>query len=541
MTRWVKFIQMTLGLVMALWAYSAGAQTVILDDTFNRGPTTVGSGANSTTGIGNGWIDTTGNIWSIPTVGQLNASSGGVGNPCYWSGSGGQMQTEECAVTWVYTGTSANTSVGPVVKLQDKNDYYVAYLYGGALYINKVIGGTAVYLASVAASGFSVSVGQSVTVVLYANTNAGATTLIAYLFVGTMSAPSGTIWTVTTTDSTSNLQTAGYCGISSYASNAINYVSEAKIWNGLYIPGNVLTSGAATLTSANATTVTATVGAATGGTSPYTYAWYYSSSISVTPNTAIAGQTSTTLTWNPPTGGNYYVRCIASDSAGHTAPSNTILVATNGGNLVIGFIGDSITQRTDSSGNPIAYYECQILKYVGNFHNVSFVNQGISGTKTSDWLPTNSNNYFNNAVAAFQSAGVTIVSICLGANDANGGVAASTYQSNLQAIVNQLVADGFKVILNNAPYFQVSNTSVDALLESSYPAAVAAVVASNPKSVYQGAMYAYRYFAQHTNELADSIHPNDTGIQSYAKMWAQAFIQAFLVPGKRPLGGGLVH
>lgn len=533
----------TIGLVLALvlGVYGAGAQTVILDDTFNRGPTTVGSGANSTTGIGNGWIDTTGNIWSIPTVSQLNASSGGTANPCYWGGTGGQMQTEECAVTWVYSSTSANTAVGPVVKLQDKNDYYVAYLYGGTLYINKVLNGTAVYLAGVFASGISFSVGQSVTVVLYASTSGGQTTLIAYLFVGTLSAPSGTIWTVTTSDGAPNLQTAGYCGIVAYSGSAINYVSEAKIWNGLYIPGNVLTSGAATLTGANSTTITATVGAAAGGTSPYTYAWYYSSSISVTPNTAIAGQTSTTLTWNPPTGGNYYVRCVASDNAGHTVPSNTILVATNGGNLAIGFIGDSITQRTDSLGNPIAYYECQIIKYVGNFYNVTFVNQGIYGTKTADWLPTNTNNYFNNAVTAFQNAGVTVVSVCLGANDANGGVAASTYQSNLQTIVNQLVADGFKVILNNAPYFQVSNTSGDALLESSYPAAVAAVVASNPKMVYQGAMIAYRYFAQHTNELADSIHPNDTGIQSYAKMWAQAFIQAFLVPGKRPLGGGLIH
>jgi lysophospholipase L1-like esterase len=532
----------TIGLVLALalGVYGAGAQTVILDDTFNRGPTTVGSGANSTTGIGNGWIDTTGNIWSIPTVGQLNASSGGVGNPCYWGGTGGQMQTEECAVTWVYTSTSVNTSVAPIVKLQDAGDYYTAFLYAGKLLIYKVVGGNAIFLAY--GQGLaSYSVGQSVTVILYANTSGGQTTLIAYAFAGTISAPSGTIFTISVTDNTPNLQAAGYCGIASYTTSAINYVSEAKIWNGLYNPGNTLTSGAATLTSANSTTITATVGAATGGTSPYTYAWYYSSSVNVTPNTAIAGQTSTTLTWNPPTAGNYYVRCVASDNAGHTVSSNTILVATNGGNLAIGFIGDSITARTDSSGNAAPYYECQIIKYVGNFYNVTFVNKGISGTKTADWLPSNTNNYFNNAVTAFQNAGVTIVSIMLGTNDANGAVAASTYQSNLQTIVNQLVATGFKVIINNPPYIAAYNLGADSLLESSYPAAIAAVVASNPKMVVQGALYDYRYFYQHTTEMVDSLHPNDTGIQSYAKMWAQAFIQAFLVPGKRPLEGGLVH
>ncbi|WP_082629385.1 SGNH/GDSL hydrolase family protein [Chthonomonas calidirosea] len=537
----IKTLKRTLGLwmMMTLLALGARAQTIILDDTFNRGPTTVGSGANSTTGIGNGWIDTTGNIWSIPTVGQLNTSAGGLGNPCYWAGSGGQMQTEECAVTFVCS-SSANRDVAAVVKLQDAKDYYCAFVDSGTLYVQKVINGT--FMNLVAVPAFSLSVGQTATIVLYANTSGGSTTLIAYSFVGTLGAPSGTIYTATTVNSAPNLQNAGYCGITSFLNSAINYVTEAKIWNGLYIPGNVLTSGAVALTAANTTTITAAVGAPMGGTSPYTYAWYYSTAANVTPNVLIGGQTTATLTWNPPASGHYYVRCVVTDSAGHNVSSNTVLVATNGGSLVIGFIGDSITQYGDSLGNAPPYYECQIVQYVGNFYKVSLVNEGIPGSKTSDWMPTNSNNYFNNALAAFQGAGVSVVSIMLGTNDAYGGMPQATYQSNLQAIVNGLVANGFKVILNSPPYILNTNyANANALLESAYPKAIAAVVASNPKMVYQGALYDYRYFAQHVDEMKDQFHPNDAGIQSYAKMWAQAFIQSFLGPGKSPLEGGPVR
>lgn len=114
-------------------------------------------------------------------------------------------------------------------------------------------------------------------------------------------------------------------------------------WLMMTTPGSVTTnsgaslaSGTASASSITSTTATLTVGVATGGTSPYTYQWYRSSSPGFTPGggNILSGQTSTTHNATGLTASTtYYYKCVVTDNVAATATSNEVTVTTSGAGL----------------------------------------------------------------------------------------------------------------------------------------------------------------------------------------------------------------
>ena len=184
--------------------------------------------------------------------------------------------------------------------------------------------------------------------------------------------------------------------------------------------------------------------------------------------------------------------------------------------LAIGFIGDSITIDVPSGGSAPPSLVATDLAVHGL--TVTAVNQGVSSTQTNDWLPASTN--LTTAKAAFAAAGVRLVHIMLGTNDAYTGFTTNTaaqFRANMQAIIGDLVGSGYLVVLAQPPY---SSLSRDLTLLVAYQDELRAL--SNGVTTFLGDTSAYAYFAAHTSELADGVHPTATGSQSLATMWEAA-------------------
>jgi hypothetical protein len=101
--------------------------------------------------------------------------------------------------------------------------------------------------------------------------------------------------------------------------NTVTYTEEP-----VTTTGSSLTSGSITVNSYTNTTASLTVGTASGGTAPYTYQWYRSTSTGFTPGggNIVSGATSTTLN---DTGlsenTTYYYKCVVTDNVAATATS----------------------------------------------------------------------------------------------------------------------------------------------------------------------------------------------------------------------------
>jgi lysophospholipase L1-like esterase len=163
-------------------------------------------------------------------------------------------------------------------------------------------------------------------------------------------------------------------------------------------------------------------------------------------------------------------------------------------------------------------------------NNVAYcLNEGISGSTSGQWLT--STTYYADSVLAFGSPSTTpLVVYNLGVNDAKetSPVSAATFSSNVSNTVNALVAAGYKVLLI-PPFYTVPSYPQDVsgtfdeasdgyLLQ--YAAAEQTLAAANPTHIYYDPSgdAAYWYFANHTSELADGLHPNDTGYISWARL-----------------------
>lgn len=187
--------------------------------------------------------------------------------------------------------------------------------------------------------------------------------------------------------------------------------------------------------------------------------------------------------------------------------------------LVIGFIGDSISLDTYT----IPAGTCTALSVDGV--TVTRANQAVTGTSTSDW-GTSSTNY-TTAIAAFAGAGVRIVSVMLGTNDARAAVrnSAATYRSQLQTMVNDLVRLGYIVVLHYSPYAVPGSDAGDQdatanTLRIAYQAEIDAMI--NGSTILQGDTNAYNYFFNNGSHLSDGIHPDTSGQAEFAALWASA-------------------
>lgn len=150
------------------------------------------------------------------------------------------------------------------------------------------------------------------------------------------------------------------------------------------------------------------------------------------------------------------------------------------------------------------------------------VNYGNSGaTVTSFYQQT------LGPLQAFKSAGVTVVSIMLGTNDARLDILASSqpYHDKLLGIIQSFLAPDTgiqKVILNYSPYIQPTQMAgswdgtADARLLT-YETQIDSLC--NGTTILQGEKKAYTFFQQHP-EQGDGVHPNPQGHQDLGKLWA---------------------
>ena len=211
---------------------------------------------------------------------------------------------------------------------------------------------------------------------------------------------------------------------------------------------------------------------------------------------------------------------------GGTATGGAPAAGTATGVVKIGFLGDSITYGIGNDGGP-GCYERTLTYLAQNGYQASGVNYGNNGASVTSFYQQT-----GGPLQAFEKAGVSVVSIMLGTNDAAVRFHATPqeYHDKLLGIVNSFLAPGtgiHKVILNYSPYIQPTHPDAwdgtsDALLLA-YQAQIDSLC--NGTTILQGDRRAYSFFQQHP-EQGDGVHPNPQGHQDLGRLWAIGITKA---------------
>jgi len=108
----------------------------------------------------------------------------------------------------------------------------------------------------------------------------------------------------------------------------------------------------------------------------------------------------------------------------------------------------------------------------------------------------------------------------LGLHPGNSGYAGS-YKDNMQQLINAVKSAGKVPILAKLPVILPVNGSSDQAVQQ-FNLVVAELVADPNNGIPVQPPDFHTYFANHTNEMANTVHPNGTGYQSMANLWFQA-------------------
>jgi lysophospholipase L1-like esterase len=110
----------------------------------------------------------------------------------------------------------------------------------------------------------------------------------------------------------------------------------------------------------------------------------------------------------------------------------------------------------------------------------------------------------------------------LGLHPGDSGYAGS-FKDNMQRIINDINSAGKTPILAKTlptPYDSTRNANVQG-----YNNVVAELVADPNNHITIAPPDFFTYFTNHTDQLADGVHPNGVGYQSMATIWSQALTQ----------------
>ena len=214
----------------------ANVPTPFALDAFNR---TISSNWGSAD-LGGAWTKagTATNFNVTGGVGTIKMSAAGNG-PSVTLGSVSSSDTEvDLGLSLDKAATGAGTLLSVEPRRVASGDGYVVqvkYLADGSvsLLLNKRVSGTTTVLATAPVSGLTVSPGDVLDIRAQV-TGTSPTTLRAKLWKDGSSEPSG--WTVSTTDSSASLQSAGYLALAAYlsgtATNAPQVASFDNLWAG---------------------------------------------------------------------------------------------------------------------------------------------------------------------------------------------------------------------------------------------------------------------------------------------------------------------
>lgn len=218
------------------------------------------------------------------------------------------------------------------------------------------------------------------------------------------------------------------------------------------------------------------------------------------------------------------------------------------------FLGNSITEGTDipnskDRAEPVPAC-CNYLKSMKGIKELTYSNQGVSGSTTVDFLPISETRFPNVIKAANQATKdqQLIFSIMLGTNDSaskgpNGSpVSPQQYYTNMKVIIDELISlyPSCKVVIHR-PIWYSPNTHNGAVylkdgldrLNSYYPMITKLITYYNtkvPNKVSLGDTDAYNHFIDNKTDFKDEngfagvfhLHPNKKGAENLGKYWAQA-------------------
>jgi hypothetical protein len=503
---------------------------VIVDDSFQHAGTSPG-GAGSTTGMpttpsvgaANGWTDYHGGVWQIGS-GVPNTGVGvdpGNHRPTGQLNAALRLTTaEKCINQRIIVDfdniDSNELELYAVGRYTGSGNCYACCLFqsGGNGFIRiwapdgSNNGANPIYSSPSSLGAFNAAHNHRLQVDIV------GTSPTTFTFTWTDLTTSTVVGTVSTTDSTAALQTAGAAGLC-VANAGTAIINRFQLFSGDALNAGTLAPDVSNTTS---TAVRLNVTAATGGTAPLTQKIYRHTAATFTPpgqGTLVSTSPGSTFTDTP--GGNpgdlFFYKPFVVDSAGTplTAYGLSVAACTKFGTVKLGFVGDSILATLFGS-YPAVFPAEWAARYP--LYPVTCTSAAVSGTSTADWMSGSGN--LTSAIAAFTAAGVTHVVWMLGANDSRtpNSFSAATYQSQTASGVNALVSAGFKVILCAAylPYLEnnPAGTWTDAAMDllAAYPAQLDALV--NGTTILKGDRQAHRVFPMNAPAdyfAGDQIHP----------------------------------
>lgn len=222
--------------------------------------------------------------------------------------------------------------------------------------------------------------------------------------------------------------------------------------------------------------------------------------------------------------------------------SSTLKAGTSFDKLNIIYIGNSITIAHGLEKSPSDVAAEQLI---GLGYTVKYVNCGVSGSTTVDFLPETGTLFQNviNAAGSLDGENALLVfSIMLGTNDSavqgpNGApVSAVQYKQNLEKIINGLRKryPECKIVLNRPLWYSTNTHNSSTYLQEglgrlqTYFPQIKALVDENSDYVFEGDTEAYTFFennhlqyfqAEQGNSGVFYLHPNQQGAEKLAGYW----------------------
>ena len=426
----------------------------------------------------------------------------------------------------VANGSGNKTALGLMLRNSGNSAYILGFSGAsqGVTAIYRIVGTTATLVTNGAAL---TGVNTAHTYELRATANGSAISLSIYDVTAAT-----TVYNVSGTDANLTTGTCGANGWLGSASTSDNTNFTKLVFYDDNVVTTPLTAGTASLTSrsplkANVNTTAPTNGTGTG----YTYQWQVSTDGTTYNN--VAGATNASLAYTASSDGIYYLRCNYSDSGAGSATSNVLTLTIAAAYFGLLFVGDSITYG-DATGNGTSQLNPTVPDTVAStlgslfgYRMIDYSNQGHNGAKASDWQP--GSGYYNTAIAAGNAFSANLTKryavVMFGANEMGASVSKATYKANLLSLINGLISNGYTVILN-APLWSNKTGYQNLSLISQYRDACNELV--NGTTILQGDTNGYNYFLNHSSELVDLLHPNQTGAANYGVLIANAIWRSTL-------------
>jgi len=520
--------------------------TTVVSDTFSRANTTAGS-AGSTTGVGNGWIDQAGSTWNISsdTLVGTTSNASGYNSQLLQRPSTEAALGQRITATFVYGGSSGNpqAQLGLCLRGQSTVDTY--YLFNLAAntddcYVYSVVSGGPTSIGGTTSTG-SMTSGHTIQIDFYA-TGSSPTTLV---FTVTDLTTSTVLCSHSLTDSTTALQSAGVAGLVVWvgvSGTETATFTSATTYTGSPSSGGTFTMSPSSIVGGSTGNTITVTGSGTSFNSPSSAPFQAAGGLGfLLSSQSVTSATAATLTVNAGLYG--YGTVTITDTNGEETGTLTITEPSLG-TIKVGFIGDSITYGTN--GAPVTAFSTFLT---GLGYTVTTNNQGQSGSSTNDWVVGDSDNYLSNAITAFNTAGVTIVHVMLGTNDARTpyNYTATQHFTRMSGIVAALVSAGFKVVISK-PLYTVPNASFSGVV---WPADCEPIYQAyfqmdmtlvDGVHVFQGdtANFSAAQLAPSTFLASDGVHPADaTHNNITGQNWAIAVLQMWGNPNQLPSVGQL--